>query len=141
MQSKKKLDMKMKRVVGFLFVMSLLILQACSAESTPPSQDETSIKESKEAIETAKNTTFQEVTLHIEQEINETVIDGYVFGGFIGEDTFVLTTDKGDNTFSYYHPAKIGYTFELKELRKVKSAEVLDFNRDEGYITLRLEFL
>lgn len=129
--------MKQKITLFILLTMVLSSLQACSSEAKPsPSKTQSStgtVVKSEDG-----NSVIQEMTLRIEDEVSDQG-DYYVFNGFIGEDTLSFEYETSRKTIQSFHPAQIGYKFKFKKLKRLKQAEIIDFNRKEGYVKLRLE--
>lgn len=79
-----------------------------------------------------------EITLYVENVIfaNPTR-NNYVFNGFLGEDTLVFGKLSYYKVIDILHPAKIGYKFRLQEEGDIEY-EIIDFNRDKGFIKLKV---
>jgi predicted small secreted protein len=98
--------------------------------------------EEKDDIQEVSAPIQQEFTLNIEDEIESTSGEEYVFNGFINENTISFeTTDYeggGYITVSIYQPATVGHKFKFKEVEGLEF-ELLDVSRKEGYIKLKVD--
>ncbi|PLS19202.1 hypothetical protein CVD28_01985 [Bacillus sp. M6-12] len=115
-------------LIGTISIVSTLLF-GCAEAKEPIKEDTHS---SNEEINYPK-----EVVLHTEDEIVSDGYVDYVFNGFIGEDTLSFEQSQYDKTYSSFHPAKIGYTFRLKEIESIQF-EVIDFSRDQGFVKLKV---
>lgn len=79
----------------------------------------------------------KEITLYIEDYLMEGERYSYGFTGFSGEDTLTFKIPDGNSSVNVFYPAKVGQTFQLKQLEGLEF-EVLDFNREKGYVKLQV---
>lgn len=79
----------------------------------------------------------QEITLYVENTVTfQSPYTEYVFNGFLGTDTLMFSDTWSQNAVAILHPAKIGYQFRFQERKNVQF-EVIDFDRDKGFVKLK----
>lgn len=99
-------------------------------------EEKTTQKEEKAKEEKPAPMPEQEVTLNTGQRL-EIGWEGYIFSGFLNEDTFVFERD-WERVNRTYHKAKIGYQFVLPRVDNIYF-EVSEFDRDKGTIKLKVK--
>jgi len=110
--------------------LSFVFLQGCSQSNV----------NSTVSAESNKKPIYQEITLKVEDSVKGEHY-AYFFNGFIGDDTLAFQSHKflDGKIRNIYHPAKVGYTFTFKNMDEVVVAEIINLDRDPGFITLKLE--
>lgn len=116
-----------KTYLLFFITFTALLLTACVEEGDVRLGEPSDAKSS--AIK-------QEVTLRIEDLLVGEHYH-YQFAGFLNDETLAFEVSYGHTVKTSYHPAKIGYKFRFKEMNA--TSEIIDFNRDEGYVTMKVE--
>jgi hypothetical protein len=122
------ITLKKIKTIGTLFSIVLLLLSGCSDNV---SSEEITTNHSKNSVPIS-----QELTLYVEDYIMQGDKYSYAFTGFIGEDTLTFKMPDGYGSVNVFYPAKVGHTFTLKNLDELKF-EILEFNREEGYVKLK----
>lgn len=125
----------------FALLLSIFFLQGCSQSLNAEVVEEAIDAPSTKEVAKTEGTSFEEVTLKVEDYIIGNS-HTYHFNGFIGEDTLVFQSQNNvddSEVLNIYHPAKVGYTFTFKNMGKIVEAEIINFDRTPGYITLKLE--
>lgn len=127
----------MKKWLFPLLVVGVFVLQGCSTDSV---RGDVTVSEDTKEVRVEKQVFTQEITMKIEDELkNANGFTRYIFNGFIGEDTLAFEAPHGHSTYKSYHPAIKGYTFRFQELNEVKNVEIIDFSREKGTVTLKME--
>lgn len=82
-------------------------------------------------------TVIQEFTLFVEDSLKGSK-ESYDFSGFVGKDTLVFKYQIYENNTEIYIPAEVGHKFTLKKIKEISEVEILEVNRKQGFIKLKV---
>lgn len=120
----------MRKIYLLLVILVLSLLMTACAEAGD------AIIGSEDAIKDG-DIIIQEVTLYPEDKIFEqSEASYYAFNGFLSDETLSFQTDLN---LINYQPAVKGTEFQMKYLNL--KAEIIDFDREKGFVTLKIQTL